>query len=379
VRATLVAGSLKGWGNLFAPLRVAHWGLVAVLFTCSLAACELYLRSGALWHLPLKYLLSFENDRHVLVSWEIHQPAPPNSVDVASFGSSIAAGVTELPGDQATSMLRAKTGIAGIRHLVLATPGGGFEEALTILENLADQHRPPVVAIFFTAPSSFQVRSEAMAAAHKTRMAELMPLHSSWVAAPDDENGVTRWMVQHFDVLLYRHFVNSWVRRRLDEGVTRGDWRLAVPYRSYRLAKPAKVPLEQLREIDQYSPSIVDLEQNTTLLEELLHRAISVGTIPLLVEDPMSYAVRERMAPVLPAYKKRVTEIAAATGVVYADLNQEVDLTGQFADVHHPTHEGGRRYFEKIVPLVAAALERRDAPSRTMVPATSVPQAVASN
>jgi hypothetical protein len=359
VPATEISGGLKGWGGLFAPPRLGHWAIVAVLFVLSLGACELYFRSGALWRVPLKYLLSFENDRHVLVSWEVHQTPPPGAVDVASFGSSIAAGVTELPGDQATSMLRAATGIPGIRHLVLATPGGGFEEELTIFENLAERHRPPAVALFFTAPSSFQTRSVSMEKSNATRMAELMPLRTRWGPPADDESPIVYWLVQHSDVFLYRHYVNTWVRRRFDEGVSRGDWRFAMPYRPYRLAKPAAVPLDQLRGIKQYTASMVDLGRDGEVLRELLTRAVSAGTIPLLVEDPMSYAVHDKLAPVLAAYKKRVTEIAAESGVVYVDPNGEVDLTGQFADVHHPTHEGGRRYFEHIVPSVVAALKRR--------------------
>jgi hypothetical protein len=343
----------------FAPLTSLHWGVVAILFVSSLGACELYLRSGALWRLPLAYLLPHQNDRHALVSWEIHQTPPAGSVDVATFGSSIAAAVTELPGDEATATLRERTGLTTLRHLVLATPGGGFEEALAIFENLVSQHRPPAVAIFFTAPSYFHGTSALIEKSRATRMAELMPLRVSWVEPSNDESRFVYWMVQHSEALLYRHFFNAWVRRRFDEGVTRGDWRLVIPYRPYRLAKPAAVPLERLPGLLQYRPSIVDLGRAGDVLRQLLRRTIDAGTVPLLVEDPMSHAVRERMAPILPAYKKRITEIASEAGVVYVDPNEEVDLRGMFADVHHPTHEGGRRYFERIVPHVVAALGKK--------------------
>jgi hypothetical protein len=338
-------------------LTRSDWALAIAGFLVLLSASEWFLRSDRLWRLPLSYSLAHQNDRHALVSWEVHQTPPPRSIDVASFGSSIAAAVTELPGDEAGKMLREASGRAEVRHLVMAVPAGCFDEASVILENLIAQHRPPRVALIFTAPACF-VREDAEASrARDVLLARLMPLQTSWHEPSTRMDSLAHWLVRNVAVVRYRYFINTWMRRRLDEGLSRGDWRVSVPYRPYQLARPARVPLEQLRGMNRYDPADIDAEGPVgDVAARLLARARAAGIVPILVENPMSYAVRDRLAPVLPAYKKRIEAVAARTGVLYLDLNAEVDLRGQFADVHHPTHEGGRRYFRAIAPFVATAL-----------------------
>ena len=346
-------------GSTFTTIRVsrADWVVGIAGFLLVLGACEWFLRADQLWKLPLPYLLAHQNDRHALVSWEIHQTPPAGSIDVASFGSSIAAAVTELPGDEAGDILRSATGRREVRHLVMAVPAGCFDEASVILENLIARHRPPRVALIFTAPACFVHDDAETSREGDISFAHLMPLVTSWHEPSGTANSVAYWFAQNVAVVRYRYFINTWIRRRFDEALSRGDWRLYVPYRPYRLARPARVPLEQLRGMARYDPKAIDPAGPVgATAERLLTRLRNAGVVPILVENPMSYAVRDRLAPILPAYRQRIQEVATRTGVVYLDLNGDVDLQGQFADVHHPTHEGGRRYFRAIAPFVARAL-----------------------
>lgn len=336
-------------------LGSAGWMAVCVLALAVLGVFELMLRSGVLWQVPLPYLLPYENDRHVLVSWEVHQPKTPGVLDVVALGSSVAAAVTELPGGEATQTLRRLRGRDDVRLLVMAVPRGCFQEMTVILENLIARGRTPAEAVIFTWPGCFISSKDA-----ELQRAQLMPLRTAWLA-PDGESlsdEAAYWLAQHVEVVRHRYFVNSWVRRRLRNAL-RGDLRLRVPYRAYRLAKPASVPLEKLRGLDRYEtyPERVTLPgQSALVLERLLDRLQSAGVKAFLVENPMSPPVERAVRSILPAYRETLEGIARRHDVPYLDPNLRVDLTGEFADLLHPTHEGGRRYFNDVAPTLASAL-----------------------
>lgn len=340
----------------FVPLLgSAGWVAVCVVALTVLGICEVVLRTGVLWQAPLPYLLPYENDRHVLVSWEIHQPKPPGLLDVVALGSSVAAAVTELPGGEATLMLRRLRGRDDVRLLVMAVPRGCFQEMTVILENLIERGRTPAQAIIFTWPGCFISSKDA-----ELQRAQLMPLRTTWLAPAGESlsDHAAYWLAQHVEVVRHRYFVNSWVRRRLRNAL-RGDLRLRVPYRAYRLAKPASVPLETLRGLDRYEayPERVALPgQGALVLEQLLDRLQAAGVKAFLVENPMSPPVEKAIGAILPAYRETVQDIARRHDVPYLDPNQQVDLAGEFADLLHPTHEGGRRYFSDVAPALVSAL-----------------------
>jgi hypothetical protein len=339
-------------------LTPRQWAVAGALALSLLAGIELFLRSGVVWRIPLPYLLSFENDRYTLVSWEIHQPKPQGVLDVMAFGSSMTAAVTELPNDEAPALLRQLSGRQDLRLLVMAVPRGCFDEATVIVENLVERRRAPAVGVIFTWPGCFVSNDE-----RASLLARLMPLRTRWLSdtlqtLPQSDR-VAYSLVQHIDVFRYRYMLNAWVRRRLDSAVFDGQWALWIPYRPYRLAAPSPVPLETLPRVERYKayPALMDLTgQGARRLDQLLGRMQEADVRPVLVENPWSPPIRTALADIAPEYRARMQGLAEKHGVPYVDPNAEVDLDGMFNDLLHLTHDGGRRYFQVIAPHIVAAL-----------------------
>jgi hypothetical protein len=339
-------------------LSLREWSAVGIVVMLVLTALEVYLRSDALWRVPLPYLLPYANDRHVMVSWEIHQPRPGGVREVMAFGSSVAAAVTELPGGEADAYLRELTADSRLQFRVMAVPRGCFDEMAVILENLIARERAPAAAILFTWPGCFLAGDE-----RAMRLAELMPLRTEWLADGRDSwslsDRVSYTAVQHVAVLRYRHMFNAWIRRRFDAAVFDGERRLAIPYRPYRQTTPAEVPLEQLRGFDRYSryPAAIEVDgPSMQRLRALLDRLRAADVPTILVENPWSPPIKRVLAEAVPRYRQAMQALSADHGVPYVDPNAAVDLTGQFNDLLHPTSVGGARYFRAIAPHVVELL-----------------------
>jgi hypothetical protein len=342
----------------FLVLTPRQWAAAGLLAVLLLAGCEGVFRSGVLWRIPLPYLLSFENDRYTLVSWEIYQPKPPGVLDVMAFGSSMMAAVTELPNGEAPALLRHLSGRQNLRLLVMAVPRGCFDEATVIVENLVERRRAPAVAVIFTWPGCFVSNDE-----RASLLARLMPLKTRWLSDTlhtlTSSERITYALAQRIAVVRYRYTVNAWIRRRLDSAVFDGQWALAIPYRPYRLASPSPVPLESLPQVERYKiyPARIDLSgQGIQRLDRLLGQLRGAGVNPVLVENPWSPPIRTALAEIAQEYRARMQSLAGKHGVAYVDPNAEVDLNGLFNDLLHLTHDGGRRYFQVIAPHIVAAL-----------------------
>ena len=105
-------------------VRSGYWAVVIALVVVMLAGTELLLRMNVVWRLPVEYLLLNTGDLHTKAVWLVHHPPAPDGNEVIVLGSSTAAAIAELPGNESQSILRDVLARPELRLISLTSSGG---------------------------------------------------------------------------------------------------------------------------------------------------------------------------------------------------------------------------------------------------------------
>jgi hypothetical protein len=332
-------------------LRV--WALACTFLFLLGVVLELVFRSGAVWQIPLPYLLRDDGDRYTRAVWLAHHPVPATDRQVMVLGASTAAAVTELPHDESESILRQSLPAPDLRLTSLTVPRSCYEEYLTLLQNALELgHRPDVVVVFsWPACLNDDRRTHVL-------FATRMPLTSSWLAevTRDSQTRADRLeaaFIANVGVARYRYTVNAWVRSRW-EGVLRGrlPWSpiyFAPSRRSRAWDGPWEADVERYQQL-QHTPKDMELNgRSRAVLGKLLSQVHAQGAKAVVVEAPWSPPFFEVLRDKARSYHEAMEAVTSRNGAVYVDPNAADRLDGRlFDDLYHVNHDGARVYLRRI-------------------------------
>ena len=302
-------------------VRSGYWAVVIALVVVMLAGTELLLRMNVVWRLPVEYLLlGNAGDLHTKATWLVHRPPAPDGNEVIVLGSSTAAAIAELPGNESQSILRDVLARPELRLISLTNSSGCYPDHLTLLENAFEHGHHPTAVILISWPECLGPYDETDAL-----LARRMPLVSSSLL--DLEAGdhsvdirLQARLVRASAVQRYRYAVNAWLRSRW-RGLLRGraPW-AALTVDGYRRVSAWKGPWDLDRERYERLRHMPGRWANSGRASRQLARLLDLsrdnGVPVIIVESPWSPPVFDVLGDEADRYSEMMKEVASQGGAI---------------------------------------------------------------
>jgi hypothetical protein len=339
--------------------RTSFWATVVAFVVVMFGGAELFFRTDLFWQIPLEHLLRNNRDLHMKAAWLVHHPPAPGSDEIIVLGSSTAAAIAELSGNESEKILRALADRPQLQLVSLANGAGCYPDHLTLLENALEHGHSPTAVILFSFPTCLGPYDETDAL-----LARRMPLVSASLANLEESDRsldvrIQTSLVRASAVERHRYFVNAWLRERWEALLLHGrpPWR-GVVYKGDVFLRVWEGPWELFR---YYAPLTAALKEwvpaapASRHLGALVDLARQKGVPLLIIESPWSPPVFDALGTKAHTYFQAMQTIAARGGATYSDPNRSARLSPElFSDVNHVNHAGARAY----MTVVASALHR---------------------